>query len=100
MAGSVLWLLQDSLRVEFFDGGTDLFGLMADHGNEALGLQRGAATNYVLNESTPAGGVQHFCERRFEPRALSCGQDHDHHIFVRHSAAILSRPSLFDNRRA
>jgi len=65
VAGSVLWLLQDSLRVEFFDGGTDLLGLMPDHGNDALGLQRGAATNYVFNESTPAGGVQHFCERRF-----------------------------------
>jgi len=65
VAGSVLWLLQDSLRIEFFDGGTDLFGLMPDYGTTRLGFSGSAATNYVLDQSTPAGGCSTFAREDF-----------------------------------
>ncbi len=84
MAGPVLWLLQKGFRAERFDHGCDLFRVMANNGHDFLRRKRQASAHNTLHQRAAARGMQNFCEGRFEPRALACGEYHDHSIFVRH----------------
>ena len=50
MAGAILWLLENGMDAERFDGGNDLVCLMANDGNDFFGAKRKAGANDVINE--------------------------------------------------
>jgi hypothetical protein len=85
------------LRLERFNRSGHWISLVADDGDHSFRLQRYTAAHHVFKEWAPTSAMQHFRERRFQPRALASSQNDDDYVFVRHSAAILSRPGGFDN---
>src|SRR5690348_17642778 len=93
----MLRLLKHRFRAERLNELRHLFGLMADNDRGFLWVQRPARAHYMLDQRPPARIVQHFCQGRLQARSFSRGEDDDGDISVRHSLAILSRSSGFDN---
>ena len=55
VAGAVLRLLQDGFDIERLDGGGNLFGLMADDGDDFFGVKRQAGADDVIDERAATG---------------------------------------------
>ena len=62
MPGAVLRMLQNSLRAEGLNHGSNLFGLVPHDDKRLFCAQRRARANDVLDERASSGAVQNFCK--------------------------------------
>jgi len=97
VAGTVLRLLQNSFDIEKFDGGGNLFGLMADYGDDFFCVERQAGPDYVIDERAAAGVVKNFGEAGFKASAFASGEDEDSNIVIGHGRSIVHWTRSFDN---
>jgi len=97
VAGAVLRLLQNGLDLKRFDGGGNLFGLVADDGDDFFCMERQAGADDVVNEQTATGVVQDFCEAGFEAGAFASGEDEDSYVVIGHGQSIVHWTRSFDN---
>jgi hypothetical protein len=70
---------------------------MSDDGDHGARLEAHAGLHDVLDESPPAGAVQHFGEVRTQARPFARGKDHNDKIREGHVRGIVRPPVVFDN---
>jgi hypothetical protein len=80
----MLRLLQNGFCVERFHYGGDLLGLMADYDDGFFWFERRASAKDVFDKGAAASAVEHFRKARFQPGALSRGENDDGQIIRRH----------------
>lgn len=97
VASTVLRLLQDGFDVERFDGGGNLFGLVANDGNYFSCMERQASADDVIHEGAATGVVQDFGEAGFEAGAFASGEDEDGNVVIGHGQSIVHWTRSFDN---
>ena len=90
-------MLQNGFDFEGFDGGGDLFGLVADDGDDFFHVQRQAGADDVINQRAATGMVKNFCEAGFEASAFASGEDEDGNVVIGHGQSIVHWTRSFDN---
>ena len=97
VAGAVLWLLQNGFDFEGFDGGGNLFGLVADHGDDFFRVEGQAGTDDMIDERAATGVMKNFGEAGFEASAFASGEDEDGYVVIGHGRSIVTWTWNFDN---
>ena len=98
MARPALRLLQYRFDAERRHRGGYVIGLMPHNRNDLARLERLAGAHHVLDECPPAGAVQHFRQRGFQPRALARRQNHNHQVGICHACILIVSQGI-DNAR-
>lgn len=97
VAGAVLGLLENGFDFEGFDGGGNLFGLVADDGDDFFGVERQTGADYMIDERAASGMMQNFGEAGFEAGAFTGGEDEDGCVVIGHGQSIVHWTRSFDN---
>jgi hypothetical protein len=97
VAGAVLRLLQSDFRAERFDGGGNLFRLVADDGNDFFRVERQASADDVIHKRAASGMMEDFCEAGLEACAFASGEDEDSNVVIGHGQSIVHWTGSFDN---
>jgi len=84
VAGAVLRLLKNGGDAEGFDGGGNLFGLVADDGDDFFQMEREAGADDVIHEGAATSVMEDFGEAGLEASAFASGEDEDGEVVIGH----------------
>jgi hypothetical protein len=92
-----LRLLQNGFCTERFDDSGNLFGLVADDGDDFFCMKRQAGADDVIRERAATGMVEDLCEAGSEAGAFASGEDEDSNVVIGHGQSIVHWTRSFDN---